>query len=109
MLTFSLSIELVMILLITVSLFTFFQSFFHRQRVRANYQESLLRTRYDRRMSDQVRAIRQFKQNYQKQMLRLGDYLDAEDYEGLADYYKTLSSRWSATHHLVGIEADGLQ
>lgn len=109
MLTFALSIELVMILLITVSLFAFLQSFFHRQRVRANYQESLLKTRYDRRMSNQVRAIRQFKQNYQGQMLRLGDYLEAEDYEGLADYYQTLSSRWSATHHLVGIEADGLQ
>lgn len=42
-------------------------------------------------------------------MLRLGDYLDAEDYEGLATYYQTLSSRWSTTHHLVGLEADGLQ
>ncbi|WP_341779822.1 sensor histidine kinase [Levilactobacillus sp. HBUAS70063] len=109
MLTFALSIELVMILLIAASLFAFLQSFFHRQRVRANYQESLLKNRYDRRMSDQVRAIRQFTHNYQQQMLRLGDYLDAEDYEGLATYYQTLSSRWSTTHHLVGLEADGLQ
>lgn len=109
MLTFALSIELVMILLIAASLFAFLQSFFHRQRVRANYQESLLKNRYDRRMSDQLRAIRQFTHNYQQQMLRLGDYLDAEDYEGLATYYQTLSSRWSTTHHLVGLEADGLQ
>lgn len=109
MLTFALSIELVMILLIATSLFAFLQSFFHRQRVRANYQESLLKNRYDRRMSDQVRAIRQFTHNYQQQMLRLGDYLDAEDYEGLATYYQTLSSRWSTTHHLVGLEADGFQ
>ncbi|UIF28663.1 GHKL domain-containing protein [Levilactobacillus brevis] len=109
MLTFALSIELVMVLVIAVSLFAFLQSFFHRQHVRADYQESLLKSRYDRRMSDQVRAIRQFTHNYQQQMLRLGDYLDAEDYDGLAAYYQTLSSRWSTTHHLVGLEADGLQ
>lgn len=66
MLTFALSIELVMILLIAASLFAFLQSFFHRQRVRANYQESLLKNRYDRRMSDQLRAIRQFTHNYQQ-------------------------------------------
>ncbi|MCH5464042.1 sensor histidine kinase [Levilactobacillus tujiorum] len=108
MLTFALSIELVMILLITVSLFAFLQSFFHRQRVRANAQESRLKHRYDQRMSDQLQAIRQFTHNYQQQMLRLGDYLDAEDYDGLAAYFQTLNSRWSTTHHLVGIEADGL-
>jgi len=108
MLTFALSIELVMILLIAASLFAFLQSFFHRQRVRADYQESLLKNRYDRRMSNQVRAIRQFTHNYQQQMLRLGDYLDAGDYDGLAAYYQTLSTRWSTTHHLVGLEADGL-
>ncbi|NLR09760.1 MULTISPECIES: GHKL domain-containing protein [Lactobacillaceae] len=109
MLTFALSIELVMILLIAVSLFAFLRSFFHRQRVHADYQKSLLKNRYDRRMSNQVQAIRQFTHNYQQQMLRLGDYLDAEDYDGLAAYYRTLSSRWSATHHLVGLEAAGLE
>lgn len=108
MLTFALSIELVMILLIAASLFAFLQSFFHRQRVRADYQESLLKNRYDRRMSNQAGAIRQFTHNYQQQMLRLGDYLDAEDYDGLAAYYQTLSTRWSTTHHLVGLEAAGL-
>ncbi|WP_261810659.1 GHKL domain-containing protein [Levilactobacillus humaensis] len=109
MLTFSLSIELVMVLLISASLFGFLQSFFSRQRMRAKYQETLLRTRYDRRISDQVQAIRQFKQIYQKQMLQLGDYLDAKDYEGLAAYYETLNNRWQATSHLAGLEADGLQ
>ncbi|WP_125546388.1 sensor histidine kinase [Levilactobacillus lindianensis] len=109
MLTFSLSIELVMVLLISASLFGFLQSFFSRQRMRAKYQETLLRTRYDRRISDQVQAIRQFKQTYQKQMLQLGDYLDANDYEGLATYYETLNQRWQATSHLAGLEADGLQ
>ncbi|WP_125583528.1 ATP-binding protein [Levilactobacillus cerevisiae] len=109
MMTFALSIELVMILLISTSLFIFLQSFFHRQRVRALYQETLLRTRYDRRISDQVRAIREFKQIYQKQMLRLGDYLDAEDYAGLTAYYQTLNSRWQATSQLAGLEEEGLQ
>ncbi len=109
MMTFALSVELVMILLISTSLFFFLQSFFHRQRVRALYQETLLRTRYDRRISNQVRAIREFKQIYQKQMLRLGDYLDAKDYQGLTAYYQTLNSRWQATSHLAGIEEEGLQ
>lgn len=109
LMTFALSIELVMILLISTSLFIFLQSFFHRQRVRALYQETLLRTRYDRRISDQVRAIREFKQIYQKQMLRLGDYLDTKDYAGLTAYYQTLNSRWRATSQLAGLEEEGLQ
>lgn len=109
MMTFALSIELVMILLISMSLFFFLQSFFHRQRVKAGYQELLLRSRYDRRISDQVRAIRQFKQQYQKQMLRLGDYLDTADYDGLTAYFQTLDSRWHATSHVTDLEEDGLQ
>lgn len=109
MLTFALSIELVMTLSISVSLFFFLRSFFYRQRVQTRYQETILRTRYDRRMSDQVRAIRDFKQIYQKQMLRLGDYLDAQDYRGLTTYYQTLNSRWQATSHLAGLEEEGLQ
>lgn len=108
MLTFALSIELVMVLLISASLFFFLQSFFDRQHVRAKFQENLLQTRYDRRISNQVQAIREFKQTYQKQMLKLGDYLDAEDYEGLAAYYETLNSRWQATSLRAGIEVDGL-
>ncbi|MGV7614314.1 hypothetical protein PJM54_28940, partial [Mycobacterium kansasii] len=82
------------ILSISASLFVFLQSFFHRQRVQTQYQEALLRTRYDQRISDQVKAIRLFKQRYQQQMLKLGDYLDAEDYVGLATYYQTLNSQW---------------
>lgn len=109
MMTFALSVELVMILMISASLFFFLRSFFQRQRVKALYQETLLKTRYDRRISDQVRAIREFKQIYQKQMLQLGDYLDAEDYAGLTAYYETLNSRWRATSHLAGIEEEGLQ
>ncbi|MFC6206517.1 sensor histidine kinase [Levilactobacillus tongjiangensis] len=109
MMTFALSIELIMILLISASLFFFLQSFFYRQRVKSGYQELLLRSRYDRRISDQVRAIRQFKQQYQKQMLRLGDYLDAEDYDGLTAYFQTLDSRWHATSHVTDLEEDGLQ
>ncbi|AKP64671.1 signal transduction protein [Levilactobacillus koreensis JCM 16448] len=109
MLTFALSIELVMILLISASLFIFLQSFFHRQRLRALYQESRIRSRYDRRISDQVQAIRQFKQLYQRQMLQLGVYLDQKDYAGLTAYYQTLSERWQATSQLAGLEEEGLQ
>lgn len=109
MLTFDLSIELVMILSISASLFVFLQSFFHRQRVQTQYQEALLRTRYDQRVSDQAKAIRLFKQRYQQQMLKLGDYLDAEDYVGLATYYQTLNSQWQTTSQLAGLEAAGLQ
>ncbi|WP_143462703.1 GHKL domain-containing protein [Levilactobacillus enshiensis] len=109
MLTFALSIELVMVLLISASLFIFLQSFFQRQRLRVLYQESRIRTRYDRRMSDQVKAIRQFKQLYQRQMLQLGVYLDKEDYAGLEAYYWTLNDRWHATSQLAGLEEEGLQ
>lgn len=109
MMTFALSIELLMILLISTSLFFFLQSFFRRQRVQAEYQATLIRSRYDRRISNQVQAIRQFKQTYQKQMLRLGDYLDAEDYQGLTTYYQSLNSRWQATSRLAGLEEMGLQ
>lgn len=109
MMTFALSIELLMILVISASLFFFLQSFFHRQRVQAEYQATLIRSRYDRRISNQVQAIRQFKQTYQKQMLRLGDYLDAKDYAGLTQYYQTLNSRWQATSRMVGLEEVGLQ
>lgn len=109
LLTFALAIESFMVGLIVLSLFFFLRSFFSRQRARINYQESILQTRYDRRISNQVRAIRDFKRTYQKQMLRLGDYLDAEDYQGLADYFKTLDKHWQTTKQLVGLEVDGLQ
>ena len=109
MLTFALGIEVLMIGLIVVSLFIFLRSFMVRQRVKADYQATMVQSRYDRRISDQVQTIRDFKQTYQKQMLRLGDYLDAKDYEGLEKYYHTLSARWQTTNELAGIEVDGLQ
>jgi len=109
LLTFALGIELLMVGLIVTSLFFFLRSFFMRQRAAANYHENLLQTRYDRRISDQVRAIRDFKQTYQKQMLRLGDYLDAEDYVGLETYFKSLDAYWQTSKQLVGLEVDGLQ
>lgn len=109
LLTFALVIESLMVGMIVVSLFLFLRSFFLRQQARVNYQESILQTRYDRRISDQVRVIREFKQTYQKQMLKLGDYLDAEDYAGLEAYFKTLDDHWQTTKQLVGLEVDGLQ
>lgn len=109
MLTFSLGIEVLMIGLIVVSLFIFLRSFMIRQRVKSDYQTAMLQSRYDRRISDQVQNIRDFKRTYQDQMLRLGDYLDAEDYEGLERYYQTLNTRWQTTNQLAGLEIDGLQ
>lgn len=109
MLTFALGIEVIMMALIVVSLFVFLRSFMTRQRVKANYQSTMLQNRYDRQISNQVQTIRDFKQTYQKQMLKLGDYLDAEDYAGLTQYYQTLNTRWQTTNQLAGIEIDGLQ
>lgn len=109
LLTFAQAIESLMVGLIVISLFAFLRSFFYRQRVRANFHETLLQTRYDRRISKQVQTIRDFKQTYQQQMLKLGDYLDAEDYAGLEAYYQTLNDRWQKTNQLAGLETDGLQ
>lgn len=109
LLTFALGIESLMVALIVISLFLFLRSFFSRQRAMVDYQASVLQTRYDQRISDQVRAIRDFKHTYQKQMLKLGDYLDAEDYAGLEAYFKTLDDHWQTTKQLVGLEVDGFQ
>lgn len=109
LLTFALGIEALMLGLIVTSLFFFLRSFFSHQQAKIDYQESILQSRYDRRLSDQVRNIRDFKHTYQKQMLRLGDYLDAEDYAGLEAYFKTLDQHWQTSKQLVVLEVDGLQ